>query len=180
MNDGEALQTRRLVLRRLEEADVPFILALLNDPDWLRYIGDRGAGDTAGARAYIRQGPQAMYEQYGHGLYRVALKESDTPIGLCGLLRRPQLADADLGFAFLPAWRGGGYAREAAVAVLAEARDVFGLQRVLAIVTPDNRPSIRLLERLGFVPVDTVQLEDDPQLLKLYVREEEAPQGSMA
>lgn len=174
------LESARLVLRRLNEADASFIQQLLTDPDWLRHIGDRGVRDLDDARAYIRQGPQAMYEQYGHGLYRVALKESDTPIGLCGLLRRPQLADADLGFAFLPAWRGGGYAREAAVAVLVEARDVFGLQRVLAIVTPDNRPSIRLLERLGFVPADTVQLEDDPQLLKLYVREEGAPQGSMA
>lgn len=174
------LESARLVLRRLNEADASFIQQLLTDPAWLRHIGDRGVRDLDDARTYIRQGPQAMYEQYGHGLYRVALKESDTPIGLCGLLRRPQLADADLGFAFLPAWRGGGYAREAAVAVLAEARDVFGLQRVLAIVTPDNRPSIRLLERLGFVPADTVQLEDDPQLLKLFVREEGTPQGSMA
>lgn len=174
------LKTARLVLRRLNDADALFIQQLLTDPDWLRHIGDRGVRDLDDARAYIRQGPQAMYEQFGHGLYRVALKENDTSIGLCGLLRRPQLTEADLGFAFLPAWRGGGYAREAAEAVLAEAREVFGLRRVLAIVTPDNRPSIRLLERLGFVPADTVRLEDDPQLLKLYVREEGVPQGSMA
>lgn len=143
------LETARLILRRLTPADAPFILELLNDPDWLRYIGDRGVRTAAQAVDYIESGPAQMYERYGFGLYVTALKEHGTPIGLCGLIRRDFLEDVDIGFAFLPGYRGAGYAHEAVEAVLGYAASALGLGRVVAIVDPANDRSTRLLEKLG-------------------------------
>jgi RimJ/RimL family protein N-acetyltransferase len=151
MNGSTALafETERLMLRRLDEGDADFIFELVNDPDWLRYIGDKGVKTLDDARNYIRTGPMEMYERFGFGLLMVESKESGTPIGICGLLKRDTLDDVDIGFAFLPAFRAQGYAREAAAATLAYAKDVLNLGRVIAITAPDNHDSARLLEKIG-------------------------------
>ena len=142
-------QTERLTLRRLDSGDADFIYALTNDPDWLRWIGDRGIRTREDALAYIENGPVAMYAQVGFGLYAVVPKEGGAPIGMCGLLKRAWLDDADIGFAYLPRFRGAGYALEAAAGTLEYARSTLGIERVLAIVSPGNAASIRLLEKLG-------------------------------
>jgi len=143
------LETERLVLRWLAEEDASFILELTNDPDWLRHIGDRGIRTVDDARGYIATGPAAMYARHGFGLYAVELRESATPIGICGLIKRDWLEDVDVGFALLPRFRGKGYAREAASATLEYARGTLGLLRIAAIVSPGNDDSIRLLAKLG-------------------------------
>lgn len=148
---GFALRTTRLQLRPLAEDDAPFIVALLNEPSFLRYIGDRKVRTLEEAGAYVRNGPQASYTQHGFGLLLVVRREDEAPIGMCGLLKRDALDDADLGFAFLPAAWGKGYASEAATAVLEHGREALGLRRVAAIVQPDNDASLRVLARLGFV-----------------------------
>jgi RimJ/RimL family protein N-acetyltransferase len=145
----QVIETDRLVLRRVEPDDAAFMVELMNDPGWLEHIGDRGIRSVEDARTYIRDRLQALYRQFGYGLYLVDLKEPRTPIGLCGLVRRAWLDDADLGFAFLPRYRGRGYAHEAASATLEHARAVLGLRRIAAITSPANSASIRLLERLG-------------------------------
>jgi ribosomal-protein-alanine N-acetyltransferase len=144
------MRTQRLILRRLTLEDAPFIHRLVNDPDWLRFIGDRGVRTIADAEAYLRNGPLRMYQTYGFGLYAVERSSDGTAMGLAGLVKRDTLPDFDLGFAFLPSCRGQGYAREAALAVLAEAREAFGLKRILAITSLDNARSMRLLESIGF------------------------------
>lgn len=144
------LETDRLRLRELSLEDAPFILELVNEPSWLRFIGDRGVRDLDGARAYLQNGPMAMYARHGFGLYKVELKEDGTPMGMCGLLKRESLPEVDIGFAFFPRFWGQGYAREAALAVLSHGRTKWGLKRILAIVDPDNHSSIKLLEKLGF------------------------------
>lgn len=146
---SHVLDTQRLVLRRLEPADAGFILELTNDPDWLRHIGDRGIRSLDDARRYITDGPLAMYERHGFGLYLVGLRDGGTPIGLCGLIKRDWLDDVDIGFAFLPAFRGRGYALEAAAATLEYGRATLGLHRIAAIVSPGNADSLQLLGRLG-------------------------------
>ncbi len=143
------LQSARLVLRHLCAADSAFILELVNDPDWLRFIGDRGVRTVEDARGYIEKGPMKLYERLGFGLDAVELRDG-TPLGLCGLIKRDSLEDVDIGFAFLPAFRGQGYALESAVAVRDYATEVLGLERIVAITAPDNDASARLLERLGF------------------------------
>lgn len=162
------LETERLTLRHLSTDDAPFIVALLNDPDWLRFIGDKSVRTLDDARAYLRNGPIAMYAREGFGLYLTVLKASREPIGLCGLVRRDGLADVDIGFAFLPAFRGNGYAFESAAAVMAHGRDSLGLDRIVAITTIDNDRSIRVLERLGLVREKPVYLPGDGEALQLF------------
>ena len=142
-------QTERLILRRLTADDATFVFELVNDPDWLRYIGDRGIHTLDDARGYIATGPADMIARLGFGLYAVELKDDRTPIGICGLIKRDWLEDVDVGFAFLPAFRGAGYAREAAAATLEYAGGTLGFGHVLAIVSPENHDSVRLLEKLG-------------------------------
>src|SRR5262245_7566545 len=96
------IETERLVLRPLAPDDAPFILTLLNEPSFLRYIGDKNVRTVADAEKYILNGPVASYERHGLGLCLVELTESHTPIGMCGLLKRDELPDPDIGFAFLP------------------------------------------------------------------------------
>jgi RimJ/RimL family protein N-acetyltransferase len=164
------LSTERLVLTELDDDDAPFILELLNDPEWIRYIGDRKLRTLDDARTYLRNGPIAMYAREGFGLYRTALAHDDTPIGLCGLIRRPALDDVDIGFAFLPAYRGCGYALESAAAVLDHAQ-ALGLPRVVALVSPDNDRSAALLARLGFARERSIRLPDDDATLDLFARD---------
>ena len=142
-------ETERLRLRRLSTDDAAFALELLQDPDYIRNIADRGAKTLEDAERYILSGPVASYEQFGFGLYRVELKEPRLPIGMCGLLRRDYHPDIELGYAFLPAGRGRGYVVEAAAAALKLAPP-SRLNRVVAVTTVDNQPSIKVLERLGF------------------------------
>lgn len=165
------LRTERLVLGQLDECDAEFIRGLLNEPSFLRYIGDRGVRTIDDARRYIREGPVAGYERYGHGLLRVALQGDDAPIGMCGVLKRDSLPEPDLGFSFLPAYWSKGYALEAAGAVMRHARDVLHVDRILAVTTHDNLPSMRLLGKLGFRFERMVQLGDDPAELRLFSSE---------
>lgn len=140
------LSTERLELRWLKAEDADFILELMNDADWLRFIGDRGIRTVDDARDYIATGPAAMYPS-GFGMYAVESTEGGNVIGICGLLRRDWLEAPDIGYAFLPRFRGMGYAQEAAAATLEYAR-TLGISRILAIVSPDNHGSIRLLTKL--------------------------------
>lgn len=162
------LETDRLILRRLSVEDAAFILELVNEPSFLRYIGDRGVRSLEGARDYILKGPIESYQRLGFGLYLVELKEGGLPIGMSGLIKRESLEDVDIGFAFLPDFWGKGYAREAASAVLALGKSAFGLCRVVAITTIDNTSSIKLLEKLSFSFERMVKLSAEEPPLKLF------------
>jgi RimJ/RimL family protein N-acetyltransferase len=163
------IETPRLILRRLHEGDAAFIFELVNDPDWLRNIGDKGVRTDDDARTYIRNGPADMYARLGFGLWCVELRTSGTSIGICGLIKRDTLTDVDIGFAFLPAYRAQGYAREAAQATLAYARDTLGLSRLVAIVSPHNRDSIRLLEKIGLRAEGALRLSADDEVSLLAI-----------
>jgi len=163
------LETRRLALRLIEVGDAAFILQLLNEPSFLRFIGDRGVRTLDDARAYIEQGPIASYRRHGLGLWLAQRRDDGTPIGMCGLLKRDNLDDIDIGFAYLPAYWGQGYAYEAAAAVMDHGRRVLGLPRIVAIVSPDNAGSIRLLEKIGLVFERRIELNGDGRETSLYV-----------
>jgi RimJ/RimL family protein N-acetyltransferase len=144
------LETERLSLRELNADDAVFILELLNEPAFIQNIADRGVRTIADARVYIEIGPIASYEKFGFGLYLVELKESDIPIGMCGLLKRDYLEDIDIGYAFLERFWSKGYAYESASAVMGYARNILKLRRVVATTTLDNQGSIRVREKMGF------------------------------
>lgn len=165
------LETERLSLRKFVLDDAAFILELVNDPDWLRFIGDRGVRTLDDARNYLRNGPLAMYERVGFGLYLVERKSDGVPLGMCGLIKREGLDDVDIGFAYLPQYRAQGYAFEAAAATLVYGRQTFGLKRIVAITSLDNNRSIQLLEKLGFAFEKLIKLPGDDEELKLFASE---------
>lgn len=158
MSGVEVLRTERLILRHLTEDDAPFILKLLNEPGFVDNIGDRGVRDLDGARRYITEGQGASYQKYGYGLWASVLRETGEAIGICGLVKRDGLEDADVGYAFLQSSWGKGYAREAAAATLDHARNVIGLAKVVAITKPSNKGSIAVLERIGMKPVGLIRV----------------------
>ena len=162
------VETERLTLRRLELGDAEFILGLLNDPSFLRFIGDKGVRTLDDAREYISNGPVASYERFGFGLYLTERKEDRVPIGICGLLKRESLEDVDVGFAFLPQFWSKGYAFESASAVMAYGRNVLGLTRIVAVTSPDNDASIRLLSKLGLKFESMVRLSEESPEIRLF------------
>jgi len=165
------LETKRLALRQLSLDDAPFILALLNEPSYLRFIGDKGVRTLDDARNYILTGPMDSYDRHGFGLYLTTKKDDATPIGVCGLLKRESLDAPDIGYAFLPPHWSKGYAFEAAAEVLAYARSALGLRRIVAVVSPDNESSVRLLEKLGLRFERMVRLSEGDIEIKLFASE---------
>jgi RimJ/RimL family protein N-acetyltransferase/uncharacterized protein YndB with AHSA1/START domain len=144
------IETDRLLLRYFEAGDAGVVLRILNEPSFIENVGDKGVRTTEDAAAYLASGPIASYEAHGYGLYLVVLKNTNEPIGMCGLLNRPQFADVDVGYSFLPEFWRRGFAAESVSAVIEHARRALGIGRIIALVAPHNVSSARLLEKLGF------------------------------
>ena len=168
MSGVRVCDTARLVLRRLTLEDAAFILELVNEPGWLRWIGDRNVHSLEDARGYLERGPLRLYDTLGFGFYRVELKADGTPIGICGLIKRNGLDDVDIGFALLERHAGNGYACEAAAAAVRHAREDAGLGRLVAITSLDNARSIALLEKLGMRFERLIRLPDGTEDLRLF------------
>ncbi|PKL82058.1 MAG: GNAT family N-acetyltransferase [Ignavibacteriae bacterium HGW-Ignavibacteriae-3] len=162
------IETERLAISHLSLNDSEFIFRLTNDPDWLKYIGDRGIKNHDDAGKYISDKIISSYNNHGFGLYLVKEKNSDSRIGICGLLKRDYLESVDIGFAFLPEFRGKGYAFESAAAVIEYGKDNFGLKKILAITQSNNNESIKLLNKLGLSFREKIKLPDEKEKLELF------------
>jgi len=168
------IETERLTLRRLSVDDAPFILELLNDPSFLRFIGDKGVRTLDDARRYIAT-QMASYQRYGFGLYLTERRQDRAPIGICGLVKRDSLDDVDVGFAFAPAFWSQGYGAEAAAAVIAHATEVLKLPRVVAITNPDNAASMKLLNKIGLRFSRMTRLSANGPELTLFSTDSQTP-----
>lgn len=162
------IETERLALRRLGLHDASFILDLLNQPTFIRAIGDKGVRNLAQACDYLEKGPIASYRRHGFGLYLTSLRDSGAPIGICGLVKRDTLPDVDVGFALVPQYAGFGYATESAAAVLIYGRREFGLERIVGITAPDNHASIAVLGKIGLRFERNVTLDGSDREVKLF------------
>ena len=166
--NGPVLNTERLELGWLTLHDASMMLAVWNDPAFVRYVGDRGIRTLEQAQAAIEEGPLRLYREYGYGPFRVRRREGDVDMGICGLFRREGLDEPDIGFAILPEFCGRGFGFEASVAVLEHARDALGLSCVTAIVSPQNIASIGLLEKLGMCYDSAIRMPGDDRDVGLY------------
>jgi [ribosomal protein S5]-alanine N-acetyltransferase len=165
------LCTRRLELRELDADDAPFMLELLNDASFIANIGDRGVRTVEDAARYIQDRMIPSYAQHGYGLYLVELTTTGAAIGICGLVKRDYLDDADIGFAFLPAFLGRGYALESATAVRRHAFETLQLPRLLAITSPHNTRSMHLLEKIGMRFQRMITPPGETSGIRLYTSE---------
>jgi RimJ/RimL family protein N-acetyltransferase len=162
------LETERLILRKFTLADAPFILELVNTPTWLQFIGDKGVRNLVDAENYLKNGSLKSYEENGFGFYLVGEQSTQKPIGMCGFIKRQELEDVDLGFAFLPDYIGKGFGYEIAQATVNYGKDALKISRIIAIVDPRNIPSNALLQKLGFVFEKTIPFGEKKDLLNLY------------
>jgi RimJ/RimL family protein N-acetyltransferase len=151
-------ETERLIVRKFTLDDAPFIMTLLNSPNWIEFLGDRNIHTVADAALYLSNGPLASYTQREFGLYLVALKDTNVPIGMSGLIKRDGLEHVDVGFALLPEYTGQGYAYEATKAVLDYGYNTLRLPHIVAIARADNKNSVALLEKLGMKFSDNIML----------------------
>jgi len=165
---NQILETERLRLRRFALDDAEFIIRLLNSPGWLEFIGDRNVKTEEQAKAYLQNGPLKSYEVNGYGLCMVETKADNKPIGMCGIINRANLEGQDIGFAFLSEYIGLGYGYEIASAVLNYAMNELKLPRVLAITLPTNKPSIKLLEKIGLEFKKNFTFPDEDEELMLF------------
>lgn len=165
---GWQLETERLYLRRVTLADADLLLAVWNDPAFIRNVGDRGVRTNSEAVEAMKCGALKLYTDYGYGPYAMLRKADGSRIGICGLFKRDNLDFPDIGFGVLPDYCGQGYASEASFAVMAHARDDLAIETLTAIVSQDNAPSIRLIEKLGLVFVKMITMPGEDKEICLY------------
>ena len=165
----QILQTERLTLREITTGDAEFMLALLNDPSWIKFIGDRGVRTIEQAKNYIDEKMIMSYRDHGFGLYVTELKENKTPIGLCGLVKRDSIEDVEIGFAFLPDFTGKGFGYESASATMEFAKKNLNIKRIVAITDPRNIKSQRLLNKIGLQFEKTIKFEGGSDGVAFFV-----------
>ncbi len=163
------LETERLTLREITTDDAEFMFNLMNDPSWLRFIGDRNIDSIKASENYISNKLRPSYTSFGFGFYLTNLKEDDTPIGICGLVKRPSMEHVDVGFAFMPEFRSKGYGYESTSAILEYAKSVLGINYIVAITDLENDHSIKLLEKLGLKFDKIIELGGDEKECRLFI-----------
>lgn len=162
------LETERLIICHITIEDANFIFELLNDPNWIKYIGNKNVHDLESAKNYILNVPIKSYEKFGFGLFLVKLKDLNIPIGICGLIKRDTLENIDIGFAFLEKYVGHGYAFESAQATLEYGKNTLGIKKIVAITNEDNYNSIKVLKKIGLVFEKMVKFENEEKELMLF------------
>lgn len=165
------ISTTRLELFEIGPDDAPFILELLNTPSWLKYIGDRGLRSEEDASYYIVNSMMPAYKKLGFGFYLTKLKVENTPIGICGLVKREALEHVDIGFAFLPEYEGKGFGFESASAIMQYAQTTLGIKTISGITNSDNKSSIALLEKLGLRFQKMILLPNETKEIMLFINE---------
>ncbi len=168
MGVNGVLETPRLLLRPVTLDDADLMLAIWNDPAFIRFVGDRGVRTLGEAKDAMTEGVLRLFDEFGYGPFCVVQKSGAERIGICGLFRREILDDPDIGFALLPPYRGSGYAPEAAHAVVVHAREDLGIKTLAAIVSPENGASIALLEKLGLSFERGITMPGEDEEISLY------------
>ena len=163
------LKTERLIISELTSENAPFFFELVNDPAWIKYIGDKEINTISDAKDYLESKIIPSYELNGFGFYLVSLKKNNSPIGITGLVDRKGLDGIDVGFAFLESYRGQGFAYESTLTLLEFAKQTLGIDPIVAITDLENSKSIQLLERLGLKFKKIIQLPDDDKKCRLFI-----------
>lgn len=160
------LETERLVLEPLIRRHTQALAQVYADPDVARHIGGAALDAKATGRQVARF--EAVWREHGWGQSAVLERGTGALLGRVGLHPWPQWDEVELGYVLARPAQGHGYAAEAATAWLEVASGPLGLDRLTAVVHPDNAASRRLAARLGF----RVHREDvTPQGVRVLVLE---------
>jgi ribosomal-protein-alanine N-acetyltransferase len=161
------LETRKLLLRPFTIDDAEAYWPLVRLPDVLRYTGESPKTSLDEVRDILLTRPLRDYVTFGYGRMACIEKSSGRLVGFSGLKYLEALKETDVGYRFLPDTWGKGYATESGLALIANGRKQFGLERIIGLAEPANGASCRVLEKLGLVFERELD-EDDHGVLRLY------------
>lgn len=139
----------RLGYREPVMGDAHWVHSMQQDPEWVRFIGNRGVHSISDAKRYIEL-IQDHKKRWGYGLWVIQLQSTGEPVGMCGLLTRQVFRCPDLGFALRGDYRRLGYGTEAGEAVLKRAAGHYQFDFVTGMAHKHNVRCRQLLTRLGF------------------------------
>lgn len=142
------LETARLRLRHFTHDDLQVMWVLSTDPDVIKYA-DTPARDMEEVRQRLEQGPLADYKKYGYGRFAVELKETGKVIGFCGIKYLTEIDLNEVGYRYMTEYWGMGIGTEAAQACVGFAKDDLKIEKLIALIIPENIGSIRVAEKLG-------------------------------
>ena len=168
MSPDFLMKTERLQLRPVTLEDADLMLAIWNDPAFVRFVGDRGVRTLEQSVKALEDGAMRLFKEYGFGPYRVSLRSDDSAVGICGIFAREGMIEPDIGFSVLPEYCRCGYAYEAATAVVNYARENLKLPKLTAIVSPDNAASVGLIKKLGLQFERMLRLPGEEKDISLY------------
>jgi len=168
MGTYKTYETERLILSPTGIEDANFIYKLMNTDKWLKFIGDRKIKSVMDAKKYIELKMLPQLERLGYSNYTVSRKRRPMQTRGLRFIRPRWLRGIDIGFAFLPAFEGKGYAYEAANKMKHMAYHEFDLKSLNAITVKENISSQKLLDKLGMELKETKVLENDEEELLVY------------
>jgi len=151
MEISPVLSTERLLLRPLKLSDRAAYLSFLTQPEVTRFLGSGQDKTPQEAEAILRDFCQQWEEHPRWGVWAVCTPDGQLA-GHCGFLPLDG-GPVELLYALAPAFWNQGLGTEAALAVLNYAAGQRLWPQVDALVYPQNRPSARILIKLGFVPL---------------------------
>ncbi|MFB6319945.1 GNAT family N-acetyltransferase [Saccharicrinis sp. FJH54] len=146
MISSPVIETSRLILREFNPDDAEAFYVLNSDPEVLRYTGDSPFTNVREAEEFIRS--YNDYRKNGFGRWAVIFKSTHEFLGWCGLKLNEENM-IDIGFRFFRSEWCKGYATEAARATMQYGFDKLKLKEIVGRAAPENKASIRVLEKLG-------------------------------
>ena len=149
MNTDTFLETERLALRPIQLTDIDLLVDLDSDPEVMRYITD---GKPQPKEHYNQRVPELvsyMQDNPGLGLWLAYLKGTNTFIGWYILKPLPNGGEVEVGFRIKKQFWGNGYSTEAGKALLKHGFETLGLEKIAAIVRPDNFASQAVIKKIG-------------------------------
>jgi RimJ/RimL family protein N-acetyltransferase len=160
------LETERLILRphRLEDFDA--YVEMWADPDVVRFISGKPADRETTWSRFLRHAGSWLH--LGFGFFAIEEKATGLLIGDAGFTEARRVLTPSIegtleaGWVLMPTGQGWGYATEAMSAAIGWAQEAFAGRRLTCIIDPDNLPSIRVANRLGFSELARTQYQDGP------------------
>ena len=147
---NQVIDTGRLMLRRFVLDDLEAFYQLCSRPEIIRHAQSAPLASREAALEYLQAAPFRDYATHGYGRFACVWKPTGEVIGFSGIKFVPEIDDNELGYRFFKEFWGLGLATEAGEASIEFARSVLGLQRLVAMVHPDNVASARVVTKLGF------------------------------
>ena len=142
------VETERLSLRPFREADVGALFKLLQDPDVVRYIGDRRAPTLQETWRAVA-GWLGHWAMRGYGQWAIEERSSGRFIGRAGIINPAEWPGPEVGYVLGREWWGNGYATEAAGAAMSWGFRELGFDDLISLIDPNNTASIAVATRLG-------------------------------